>query len=115
MDATRYRRWFRWMVLFIVLLIAAVVFERTFLRKSKSAQATSRPAIPVVTAIAKKGDQPVYLTGLGSVTPLSTVTVRTRVDGELFSVTVNEGQMVSAGQLIAEIDPRPFEVQLTQA
>src|SRR5205823_400455 len=63
----------------------------------------------------KKGDQPIYLTGLGSVTAFNTVTLRTRVDGELLNVAVREGQMVSAGDLIAEIDPRPFQVQLTQA
>src|SRR5207237_622195 len=61
------------------------------------------------------GDMPIYLTGLGSVTALNTVTVRSRVDGELLNVAVREGQMVAAGQLVAEIDPRPFQVQLVQA
>lgn len=71
--------------------------------------------VPVVVAEAKIGAFPVYLTGLGTVTPLSTVTVRPRVDGQLVRVAFEEGQLVAAGDLLAEIDPRPFEVALTQA
>jgi multidrug efflux system membrane fusion protein len=78
-------------------------------------EASPPPTIPVVAAAARKGDLPIYLNGLGSVTPLYTVTVHTRVDGELFNIPVREGQMVAAGDLIAEIDPRPFQVQLLQA
>ena len=72
-------------------------------------------ATPVVAASAQQGDIDVIVNGLGTVTPLRTVTVRTRVDGELVKVLFQEGQLVKEGQLLAEIDPRAFQVQLQQA
>lgn len=72
-------------------------------------------AIPIVAASAQAGAIDLYLNGLGTVTPLRTVTVRSRVEGQLLSVHFEEGQLIRPGQLIAAIDPRPFEVQLAQA
>jgi len=70
---------------------------------------------PVVAAAATKGEIDVIMNGLGTATPLRTVTVRSRVDGELMRVLFGEGQIVKQGQLLAEIDARPFQVQLAQA
>jgi membrane fusion protein, multidrug efflux system len=72
-------------------------------------------ATPVVAAAATTGDIDVIVNGLGTVTPLRTVAVKTRVDGELIRVHFEEGQLVKEGQVLAEIDARPFQVQLQQA
>jgi multidrug efflux system membrane fusion protein len=71
--------------------------------------------IPVVAAKARRGSIGVYITGLGSVTPIYTVTLKSRVDGQLMKVHYNEGDMVKEGDLMAEIDPRPYQVLLEQA
>ncbi|MGC1490378.1 MAG: MdtA/MuxA family multidrug efflux RND transporter periplasmic adaptor subunit [Candidatus Acidiferrum sp.] len=70
---------------------------------------------PVVVATAQKGDLPVYLIGLGTVTAFNTVTVRSRVDGAIVKVNFTEGQFVHEGDALIEIDPRPYQVMLEQA
>jgi membrane fusion protein, multidrug efflux system len=71
--------------------------------------------VPVVVATATRGDLPVFLNGLGNVTAFNTVTVRSRVDGQIVKINFTEGQNVTAGQALVEIDPRPYQVQLEQA
>ena len=83
--------------------------------KEKQAMAATSRAVPVTVTSAALEDMPVYLTGLGSVTAFNTVNVRSRVDGQLIQVNVREGQEVRKGELLAQIDPRPFQVQLQQA
>jgi multidrug efflux system membrane fusion protein len=75
----------------------------------------SARALPVVAVPARKGTIDVYLNALGTVTPRNIVVVKPRVDGQLMRVAFEEGQVVKAGALLAEIDPRPFQVQFAQA
>lgn len=86
--------------------------EKTTAKAGASAQGS---AIPVTVAAVQKADFPVYLTGLGTVQGFNTVTVRTRVDGQINQIAFKEGQMVKEGDLIAQIDPRPFQAALDQA
>jgi len=82
---------------------------------SASVGANVAPVVPVAVATAERRDIPFYLTGLGSVTAYYTVSVKSRVDGELMQVNFKEGQNVQKGDLLAVIDPRPYEVALEQA
>ena len=82
---------------------------------SGAAAAAAGPQATVSVVAAKRADYPVYLDGLGQVQAENTVTVRTRVDGQVVKIGFAEGQMVNAGDLIAQIDPRPFQAALDQA
>jgi membrane fusion protein, multidrug efflux system len=107
-------RW-RWIVPIVLVAIGGLVAERIRTIETKPPSRVPPANVPVVAAIAVLRDVPVYLNGLGTVTPFNTVTVKTRVDGQLDRVTFREGQFVHKGDLLAEIDPRPFQVQLDQA
>ncbi len=78
-------------------------------------RAAAPPAVPVVSGIARRQSVPIYLTGVGSAQAFNTVTVRVRVDGQLETLAFAEGQYVKRGDLLAQIDPRPFQAQLAQA
>jgi len=74
-----------------------------------------RAGVPVTIASVEKADFPVYLEGLGTVQGFNTVVVRTRVDGQIDNIAFKEGQLVNKGDLLAQIDPRPFQAALDQA
>ena len=82
---------------------------------AQKSAASTRSAVPVTVAPVEKADFPVYLTGLGTVQGFNTVLVRTRVDGQIDKMAFKEGQLVKQGDLLAEIDPRPFQAALAQA
>src|ERR1700732_4205813 len=89
--------------------------HRATAKIAAAAASAPQPAIPVTVATAERRDVPIYLTGLGTVQAFNTVTVKTRVDGELLKVAFTEGQDVKAGDLWAQIDPRPFQAAYDQA
>lgn len=80
-----------------------------------SGDGARRPLAPVQAATATSQSVPQYLSGLGTVTAANTATVRSRVNGDLLAIHFTEGQQVNAGDLLAEVDPRPYQVALTQA
>jgi multidrug efflux system membrane fusion protein len=80
-----------------------------------AAEAQKERVIPVVTATVDRKDVPIFLEGLGNVIAYKTVTVHTQVDGRLDKVLFTEGQKVKRGEAVAQIDPRPFQIQLHQA
>ncbi|MEO6993210.1 MAG: MdtA/MuxA family multidrug efflux RND transporter periplasmic adaptor subunit [Lacunisphaera sp.] len=118
-------RWTTWLILIgIVAVIAYAVVVRPMLnaRAAGPAAAGGRGGhgfgsgpTPVTAATARESDLTLKLVALGTVTPVRTVTVRSRVDGELQQILFTEGQMVVAGTPFAELDPRPFQVQKLQA
>src|SRR6266550_1553329 len=112
----RRRRW----ILLGLLALGGVIGFFVFQRQDKGKAATDKPppspaGVSISTAVAESGNIGVYINALGSVTALNTVTVKSRVDGQLMSVNYREGQMVHKGDVLAEIDPRPFQALLTQA
>ena len=98
----------------VVLLLGAALYYFRVVRGTPPPQEGVRP-LAVRVAKAKTGTVPVYFNALGTVTPPRTVTVKSRVDGELIALHFREGQKVREGQMLAEIDPRPFEVQKARA
>ena len=121
-------RWWLW-----VLVLGVIALGGWYYRNSRNASSAADAAapgaagkgrggfgagsliVPVVVSTAQRGDLRVYFNGLGTVTAFNTVTVRSRVDGQLSSIAFKEGQFVHEGDLLAQIDPRPFQVQLEQA
>jgi multidrug efflux system membrane fusion protein len=126
--APRRRTWL-WVV--IVIVVAALGYW--YFRGPKSSTEAQGPAapggsargqgrqgmggfvVPVVVAAAQRGDLPVYFNGLGTVTAFNTVTVHSRVDGQITKINFQEGQFVHQGDALLEIDARPYQVQLEQA
>jgi multidrug efflux system membrane fusion protein len=113
------RRTWIWILLLLIAVGGGgylVVEHTTLFQGSKEGAAgkAQRP-IPVVTSTVRKGEMSLYLSSLGTVTALQTDVVKTRVDGEVMQVLYSEGQMVKAGDPLVEIDPRPYQVQQSQA
>ncbi|HEY1301895.1 MAG TPA: MdtA/MuxA family multidrug efflux RND transporter periplasmic adaptor subunit [Stellaceae bacterium] len=113
------RSWLRRLAWLLVILAVAVgvVWYLPHLKKAPAptGRVTSTGPVPVGTTSVAAGNMPVTLSGLGTVTPLATVTVKTQINGYLMSVGFKEGQHVNKGDFLAQIDPRPYQVALEQA
>jgi multidrug efflux system membrane fusion protein len=120
-HSTRIQRFFHfirrhWVIIIVTIVIIAtgIIFIRSNMTGKKSPDGSQRPQ-PVTAFVTNKADFDVYLKGLGTVIPANTVTVKSQVSGQLIRVHFKEGQHVNKDDLVAEIDPRPFQVQLMQA
>jgi multidrug efflux system membrane fusion protein len=110
-----------WLIILVV-LVAAGIFLWLHFRATSAAKGTAgggahagkNQQARVVTAVATRTDIPIYVIGLGAVTPLNTVTVQSRVNGQLMKVYFTEGQMVKAGDVLEQIDDRPFVATVEQ-
>jgi membrane fusion protein, multidrug efflux system len=110
-------RWWIWVLLVLAVLGAFIIYHQyKAAEEAKKAKANAAErAVPVVTATATQGDIGVYVEALGTVTPVYTVTVTSRVQGEIMEVHYQEGQMVHKGDALLDIDPRPYQAAVTQA
>jgi multidrug efflux system membrane fusion protein len=111
------RRW--WVCVFAALLAGFGVYAGWILfgngTRAAGQAPPSPPSVPVVAVAAKQGDIHIYITGIGTVTALYTVTVHTRVNGEIMKVLFKEGDIVKKGSLLVQIDPRPYAAAVLQA
>src|ERR1700746_2793186 len=116
-EENKGRKWI-WVLIAAIVLAGGYIYYRhrqaanDAAAKAKAAQQPR--AVPIVTATARRGDIGVYVGALGAVTPVYTVNVTSRVQGQVMNVYYKEGQMVRKGQPLLEIDPRPFQAALTQ-
>jgi multidrug efflux system membrane fusion protein len=118
------RRWWLFVALAAVLIgsyvgwhyfVPAKAVDAAVAAKTTAGQGGATAPIPVTVARVEKADFPVYLNGLGAVQPFTTVTVRSRVDGQIIKVPFKQGRMVKEGDILVEIDPRPYQAALDQA
>src|SRR5258708_6867602 len=112
----RLRRWLAWGLVVLLLLagLGYLVYPRQAAQPARGGRFAATGPMPVTVAPAAKGDVPIIDAGLGTVTPLATVTVRTQINGQLLQIAFQEGQLVHKGDFLAEIDPRPYQAALDQ-
>jgi membrane fusion protein, multidrug efflux system len=108
--------WWAWIASVLIVLSVWFLFKQHQATRSSTVRASApQRSVPVSAATANKGDIGVYIDAIGTVTPVYTVTVTSRVQGQIMSVNYGEGQMVHKGDSLVEIDPRPYDAALTQA
>jgi multidrug efflux system membrane fusion protein len=108
--------WRTWLIgALILLLVGYFWYARRQAAETAAAAKVARPPIPVSAVRATRGDLDLYITAIGAVSPFNTATIKSRVDGAIQNILYKEGQAVKQGELLIQIDPRPYQVQLTQA
>jgi multidrug efflux system membrane fusion protein len=113
-GSPRKSRWWLWLLIVVVLLGGVILWRRGSTPQAKDTVDPAARGITVSAAVARQGDIGIYLDALGTVTPVYTVTVTSRVQGEIVKVNYREGQMVRKGDSLLEIDPRPYDAAVTQ-
>jgi multidrug efflux system membrane fusion protein len=113
-DQTMRRKPVMLAVLLIVVLAGSGGFALMRGTASKSSAAPTSPPVPIVAGTVAQHDVPIYLTGVGTVVAYNTDVVRSQIQGQLVSINFTEGQNVHAGDLLAQIDPRPYQAQIDQ-
>jgi multidrug efflux system membrane fusion protein len=110
-----FRKNIRWLAPLLFLTLIAFFFIRDEAGAKSKKVTRTPPALPVETAMVEQGDVPIYVEALGTVTPIASVSIISRVQGQLLQVNYQEGQLVKKGDSLVEIDPAPFEAALAQA
>ena len=116
-STKRKSRWWIWLIVAVVILGGVAIWQRRGTATGSDTKAGGDPSarpVLVSTAVARQGDIGIYLNALGTVTPVYTVTVTSRVQGQITQVYYREGQTVRKGDPLIEIDPRPYQAALTQ-
>jgi membrane fusion protein, multidrug efflux system len=111
----RKSRWWIWALVIVIVIGAYIYHQRQEAMASKASAAPAVRAVPIQSATAHTGDIGVFINALGTVTPVYTVTVTSRVQGEITHVYYREGQIVRKGDPLLDIDPRPYQAALAQA
>jgi multidrug efflux system membrane fusion protein len=107
-----------WIVAILVLAIGGLIYYRkqqAAAQAAKAKAALANRSVPITTGTVNKGPIGIYINALGTVTPVYTATITSRVDGQIISVNYREGQMVRKGDVLIDIDPRPYQAALLQA
>jgi multidrug efflux system membrane fusion protein len=120
MEEPQAHRSYLWV--WIVVILGLAIGGLTYYRKQQAAAETAKAkaaaahrSVPITTDTVRQGPIGVYINALGTVTPVYTATITSRVDGQIVSVNYREGQMVRKGDVLIQVDPRPYQAALTQA
>jgi len=107
------RRPSRWWLWAGTLVLCAALYG-WFMHSGTTQSVVKAPSVPVAASIVRSGNLDVYLNQIGTVTPFATVTIKSRIAGQIMKIDFKEGQLVKAGDLLVNIDPSPYEAQLAQ-